>query len=174
MAAYIFSSTKDIKTLVLKTSVLCFAAIFGYIMLFEKQLFNIVFVEKIGTVSEAARMDTIIFGFEAWKLRPFFGHGSNYVDIMQNLQGTKLSITNTTVVNFVAYGTFFGLYYLINLKQFIDSLESNIVSRMLLYISVLLLFSGSTLIYSPIVAILMFLRIKKEGELEYEFGRRKH
>ena len=133
-----------------------------YFFFRNEELSNAIFFDKLDDVSSEDRFRTIKYGFKAFKLRPIFGHGSKYMNVMHSIAGHEFSITNTYVANFVAFGSLFGLFVVVNLKRFVDSIKTSMISKLILYITFLLLFSSLSLIHSPLFSVLMFLRLNEE------------
>lgn len=162
IAGYTFHLSDKRQSLFIQTSIIMFFLVMIYFFFRNEELSNAIFFDKLDDVSSEDRFRTIKYGFKAFKLRPIFGHGSKYMNVMHSIAGHEFSITNTYVANFVAFGSLFGLFVVVNLKRFVDSIKTSMISKLILYITFLLLFSSLSLIHSPLFSVLMFLRLNEE------------
>ena len=159
--AFVLNSNDRSISTIYKFLLVIIVSVFAVSFFVNEELVNRVFLSKFLDPLQTDRFDTIKYGIELWIRRPFFGYGSFYREAMHFAAGKEFSITNTIVVNFVAFGVFFGSYFLYSLKQMIDSLQASKTATIILYIGVGLMLSGNNFIYSPTIALFMFLRFNR-------------
>lgn len=100
------------------------------------------------------------YGIIAGLRNPFFGLGGQAEAAISELSGgANISFTNTIIAHFVRFGILITIYYLAcNYKMIKSIVGRNRTSTLLCVVGFVMLLSGEYYFYSPLFALLMYLR----------------
>lgn len=157
LLAFIFDTSTNKKALFLKTIVVILATGFA-VWFFSSEYFDITFTDKLDMGADLDRFATIRYGLQLFLKKPIFGYSSAYTAQFHEMAGTSFSITNTFIGNLVVYGLIVGLLSVALLYAFVRGYRKSVLVTVLIFMALLISFSGENVLYCPMFSFLMFYR----------------
>lgn len=181
---YIFNKNKGllikVSFIVLITALLAWVSL--YPDMTEKFLSKISEDSVDANESSLARVASVLVNFDIYSSHPFFGVGLlNYITEFSNasLRIFKLKLdasglsTNTYMASLAVYGSFYGFSLIWGMFTFSKMINSSIISAVMIFFSLLLLFSNEDMRYSILFFSLVFYSFlrKSKGYINSQYER---
>lgn len=160
LIAFFLSQKASNKALL--TKIIITLITFGFALWFiSSQYFDVIFTNKFDIGSDIDRIVTVRYGIELFLQKPIFGYSSVYTDKFHEIAGQTFSISNTYIANFVVFGLVVGVLSIVLIYRFVKSFKNSDIVTFLIFVSLIISFSGEKMLYSPIFSFMMFYRSNK-------------
>ena len=160
LIAFILNRSCSKKFLLFK--IIIVVMIFGFILWFvNSSYFDIIFTNKFQMGSNIDRIVTVRYGIQLFLQKPVFGHSSAYTARFHEIGGQAFAITNTYIANLVVFGMAMGMLSVLFIYRFAKSYRKSSIVTLLVFISLLVSFSGENMLYCPLFSFLMFYRANR-------------
>lgn len=157
LIAFIFDCSNSKKFLFLKIAIV--VIVFGFVLWFlSSPYFDTIFTNKFEMGSDLDRIATVRYGLQLFLQKPIFGYSSAYTAKFHEIAGQSFSITNTYVANLVAFGLVMGVLTVAFIYRFVKSYRKSGIVTFLIFISLIVSFSGEKMLYCPLFSFMMFYR----------------
>ena len=157
LIAFILVRSTNKKFLFLKIAIVVIA--FGFILWFmSSPYFDAIFTSKFEMGSDIDRIVTVRYGLQLFLQKPIFGYSSAYTAKFHEIAGQSFSITNTYVANLVVFGLIMGVLSVAFIYRFVKSYRKSVIVTLLIFISLIVSFSGEKMLYCPLFSFMMFYR----------------
>ena len=160
LIAFILDRSTSKKLLLLKIAIVVIA--FGFILWFMgSPYFDTIFKNKLEMWSDIDRIVTVRYGIQLFLQKPIFGHSSAYTAKFHEIAGQTFAITNTYIANLVVFGLIMGILSVALIYRFVRSYRKTGIVTFLMFISLIVSFSGENMIYCPLFSFMMFYRANR-------------
>lgn len=158
--AFIMDRSTNRKFMLLKIVIV--AIVFGFVFWFmNSQYFDTIFTDKFEQGSNLDRIATVRYGIQLFLQKPIFGFSSTYTAQFHEIAGQAFSITNTYIANLVVFGFGMGVLSILLIYKFVRSYRKSCIVTCLMFIALIVSFSGENMIYCPLFSFMMFYRANK-------------
>ena len=160
LIAFILDRSTSKKFLLLKIAIVVIA--FGFILWFmSSSYFDTIFTNKFEMGSDIDRIVTVRYGIKLFLQKPIFGYSSAYTAKFHEMAGQTFAITNTYIANLVVFGMVMGVLSIAFIYRFVRSYRKTGIITLLIFISLIISFSGEKMLYCPLFSFLMFYRANR-------------
>lgn len=160
LIAFIIDRSTSKKFLLLKIAIVVIA--FGFILWFmSSSYFDTIFTNKFEMGSDIDRIVTVRYGIKLFLQKPIFGYSSAYTAKFHEMAGQTFAITNTYIANLVVFGMVMGVLSIAFIYRFVRSYRKTGIITLLIFISLIISFSGEKMLYCPLFSFLMFYRANR-------------
>ena len=160
LIAFILDSSTSKKFLFLKIAIVVIA--FGFILWFvSSPYFDTIFTNKFEMGSDIDRIATVRYGMQLFLQKPIFGYSSAYTAKFHEIAGQAFAITNTYIANLVVFGLGMGILSVVFIYRFARSYRKTYIVTFLIFISLIVSFSGENMLYCPLFSFMMFYKANR-------------
>ncbi len=157
LIAFILDRSTSKRFMFLKIAIVIIAT--GFILWFmSSPYFEIIFTNKFEHGSDIDRVVTVRYGLSLFLKKPIFGYSSSYTAAFHDIVGQRFAITNTFIANLVAFGFVMGVLSVVYIYRFARSYQKSHIVTMLIFLSLIISFSGEKMLYCPIFSFMMFYK----------------
>lgn len=167
LIAFILDRSTSNKFLFLKIAIVIIAT--GFILWFlSSPYFNTIFTNKFELGTDIDRIATVRYGLLLFLKKPIFGYSSAYTAAFHELAGQAFSITNTYIGNLVVYGLVMGVLSIAFIYRFVRSYKKSFMITLLIFLSLIVSFSGEKMLYCPLFSFMMFYKANQTSRINLE------
>lgn len=160
LIAFILDRSTSKKFLFLKISI--GVMVFGFIFWFiGSPYFDTIFKNKFEMGQDIDRIVTVRYGIRLFLQNPIFGQSSAYTAKFHEMAGQAFAITNTYIANLVVFGLIMGILSVAFIYRFARSYRKTGIVTFLIFMSLIVSFSGENMIYCPLFSFIMFYKANK-------------
>lgn len=169
LIAFILDGSNSKKFLFLKITII--VMVFGFLFWFmSSSYFDTIFTNKFEMGSDIDRIVTVQYGIQLFLQKPIFGHSSAYTAKFHEIAGQAFAITNTYIANLVVFGLVMGMLSVVLIYRFAKSYRKAGIVTLLIFISLIVSFSGENMLYCPLFSFMMFYRANKTNGHSDEYS----
>ena len=157
LTAFILDQSTSKKFLFLNISIVIIALCF-ILWFISSPYFETIFTNKFELGSDIDRIATVRYGLRLFLQKPIFGFSSAYTEEFHAIAGQSFSITNTYIANLVVFGLVMGVLSVALILRFVLSYGRSSIVTLLIFISLIVSFSGEKMLYCPLFSFMMFYK----------------
>lgn len=160
LTAFLLSGSEHKKFLSLKVAIIIIVT--GFMIWFvNSEYFAKIFTDKFELGSELDRFMTVKYGLKLFLQKPIFGYSSLYTAAFHEIVGQSFSITNTYIAHLVVFGLVMGVLSIVLIYRFVRSYNKPFLITFLMFLSLIVSFSGEKMIYCPLFSFMMFYQANR-------------